>query len=62
MVFCNIATDNTKKNGKKVTILILIDGFLQYTDSVLANCNITVTILILIDGFLQSTWSSTQKS
>ena len=30
MVFCNIACDNVKKDGKKVTILILIDGFLQY--------------------------------
>ena len=25
-----IAIDNQKKNGKKVTILILVDGFLQY--------------------------------
>ena len=37
-----------------VTILILIDGFLQYdikTDLSVKKC---VTILILIDGFLQS--------
>ena len=38
----------------EVTILILIDGFLQYLKKlciVRLNCN--VTILILIDGFLQ---------
>ena len=37
-----------------VTILILIDGFLQYkiTDT-LEHCTEMVTILILIDGFLQ---------
>ena len=39
---------------KEVTILILIDGFLQYSkyynQSVFKN---KVTILILIDGFLQ---------
>ena len=40
-------------NKQSVTILILIDGFLQYTiDKILQSaCN--VTILILIDGFLQ---------
>ena len=38
----------------KVTILILIDGFLQYK-SIEASLGIgLVTILILIDGFLQS--------
>ena len=36
-----------------VTILILIDGFLQFTPIFLGYCGITVTILILIDGFLQ---------
>ena len=42
------------KIGKtSVTILILIDGFLQYSP-VLALYPLTVvTILILIDGFLQ---------
>ena len=36
-----------------VTILILIDGFLQYNNAkIVAKKNI-VTILILIDGFLQ---------
>ena len=38
----------------KVTILILIDGFLQYHCSRTLNINKEkVTILILIDGFLQ---------
>ena len=38
----------------KVTILILIDGFLQ-SSSALVDGNVgSVTILILIDGFLQS--------
>ena len=36
-----------------VTILILIDGFLQYTNDYLKGINTIVTILILIDGFLQ---------
>ena len=36
-----------------VTILILIDGFLQYIYDVLRNSLPKVTILILIDGFLQ---------
>ena len=37
-----------------VTILILIDGFLQYDFNLsIDNDNIKVTILILIDGFLQ---------
>ena len=36
-----------------VTILILIDGFLQYGKSELYKEDILVTILILIDGFLQ---------
>ena len=36
-----------------VTILILIDGFLQYRQSVRTKEDKEVTILILIDGFLQ---------
>ena len=36
-----------------VTILILIDGFLQFEIKTLINNTIKVTILILIDGFLQ---------
>ena len=37
-----------------VTILILIDGFLQYQEEDVLEIDGTVTILILIDGFLQS--------
>ena len=37
----------------KVTILILIDGFLQCELTGVFNDCYTVTILILIDGFLQ---------
>ena len=37
-----------------VTILILIDGFLQYVVEKNKLGLLTVTILILIDGFLQS--------
>ena len=54
MVFCNNKIGLLTYNKVKVTILILIDGFLQfnellnYTDDI-----IIVTILILIDGFLQ---------
>ena len=36
-----------------VTILILIDGFLQYSIVVYDTDALGVTILILIDGFLQ---------
>ena len=36
-----------------VTILILIDGFLQYTLEIIVMYLKNVTILILIDGFLQ---------
>ena len=50
-----IATDNVKKDSK-VTILILIDGFLQYKKIKYSNTfGVIVTILILIDGFLQFT-------
>ena len=38
---------------KKVTILILIDGFLQYQEYGIYEPINNVTILILIDGFLQ---------
>ena len=37
----------------RVTILILIDGFLQYDSTYEKTRDIMVTILILIDGFLQ---------
>ena len=36
-----------------VTILILIDGFLQYNEYGIYEPVTLVTILILIDGFLQ---------
>ena len=36
-----------------VTILILIDGFLQYGKYTVQSSEEIVTILILIDGFLQ---------
>ena len=38
---------------KEVTILILIDGFLQYLMRYSEKTDLKVTILILIDGFLQ---------
>ena len=38
---------------EKVTILILIDGFLQYGIIYKSKRRVYVTILILIDGFLQ---------
>ena len=44
----------TSYNGKLVTILILIDGFLQYNSKYVICNGKCVTILILIDGFLQS--------
>ena len=55
MVFCNIGNLKIGDDTLIVTILILIDGFLQFKKA-LANTDITsiVTILILIDGFLQS--------
>ena len=37
----------------KVTILILVDGFLQSVKSEEISNNTDVTILILVDGFLQ---------
>ena len=41
MVFCNINTYNLIRSELAVTILILIDGFLQfkYTDRILADTN-----------------------
>ena len=53
MVFCNSVQQAVLKNDKTVTILILIDGFLQYRIESNFNELIDVTILILIDGFLQ---------
>ena len=37
-----------------VTILILVDGFLQSNMMCILNIENLVTILILVDGFLQS--------
>ena len=54
MVFCNITSDNLLSEADFVTILILIDGFLQYKTDSIAVYDTDVTILILIDGFLQS--------
>ena len=53
MVFCN--TDYIKEVAIviAVTILILIDGFLQLENMKIYYYGLTVTILILIDGFLQ---------
>ena len=55
MVFCNLEYIKEGEMPSKVTILILIDGFLQfiylYDEEVYVD---KVTILILIDGFLQS--------
>ena len=53
MVFCNIKTGSSTKHKKKVTILILIDGFLQCEECDELQAAGIVTILILIDGFLQ---------
>ena len=38
-----------------VTILILVDGFLQYVNKFAKELINDVTILILVDGFLQFT-------
>ena len=54
MVFCNLETLKVSKLETSVTILILIDGFLQCSFSYTSNKYLFVTILILIDGFLQS--------
>ena len=53
MVFCNLVKCVSYIAGVVVTILILIDGFLQFFDKVHKDSFMTVTILILIDGFLQ---------
>ena len=53
MVFCNTSDTNKNKLSTIVTILILIDGFLQYKQETIIKEDKEVTILILIDGFLQ---------
>ena len=54
MVFCNASVTGLSEVVSSVTILILIDGFLQ-SDRKGEEVGIwnLVTILILIDGFLQ---------
>ena len=48
------------KVNMEVTILILIDGFLQYKITSKLFLSSIVTILILIDGFLQwiTSWNT----
>ena len=53
MVFCNMIMITYIINLCLVTILILIDGFLQYELIKFKKARTGVTILILIDGFLQ---------
>ena len=48
-----VAVGGDKKNLEWVTILILIDGFLQFREKIRKRFENIVTILILIDGFLQ---------
>ena len=54
MVFCNIELIKDYGVEIDVTILILIDGFLQSKQALIILVLTKVTILILIDGFLQS--------
>ena len=55
MVFCNKVVKASLKQIGGVTILILIDGFLQSGfEFKYKKIWVEVTILILIDGFLQS--------
>ena len=53
MVFCNMMPTKAMHMITCVTILILIDGFLQFKEVQGKEDNTYVTILILIDGFLQ---------
>ena len=53
MVFCNMELFKDGKYVIEVTILILVDGFLQYNCKANKKEEIYVTILILVDGFLQ---------
>ena len=54
MVFCNMNQEDQCKLIGVVTILILIDGFLQWPIAIYDyEDEFEVTILILIDGFLQ---------
>ena len=51
--FSAIEWKKGKNTDNLVTILILVDGFLQYSTTSLHSSVFTVTILILVDGFLQ---------
>ena len=53
MVFCNEVFIKLDDMVVEVTILILIDGFLQFIFLSMNMLLRDVTILILIDGFLQ---------
>ena len=53
MVFCNVDYSVFNGNLKDVTILILVDGFLQLFGEGQPKKVYKVTILILVDGFLQ---------
>ena len=53
MVFCNELDSELELRANIVTILILIDGFLQSGGKIMEIRISRVTILILIDGFLQ---------
>ena len=53
MVFCNPELAIGVARLEPVTILILVDGFLQYNMDIILNKVGVVTILILVDGFLQ---------
>ena len=53
MVFCNDDAVYKIEQMTEVTILILIDGFLQWVYEPTNQYSNYVTILILIDGFLQ---------
>ena len=53
MVFCNNGHDTLFVDLIGVTILILVDGFLQFKLVSICITDTGVTILILVDGFLQ---------
>ena len=61
MVFCNLEYRERTLPGTDVTILILIDGFLQSGIAAIKNFINSVTILILIDGFLQYKYKRTKS-
>ena len=54
MVFCNRHIIINNCTYLRVTILILVDGFLQFGSTTAHKTFVNVTILILVDGFLQS--------